>query len=194
MRQIIIASNNQGKIKEFKEILVGYQVLSLADIADNTKIIEDGNSFDENALIKARTIYQIYHLPVISDDSGLCIIALNLEPGIYSARYYGLNSASERRKKVLELMEGINDRQAYFHCSLVYIDENGIEHLFHGDVYGNIGFKEQGSNGFGYDPIFYIDNGVSFADLTDEEKNKISHRGIALRKFEEFIQNDFNNK
>lgn len=196
MKKVIFASSNRGKIDELKAILADYdfEVLSLEDVGFKDEIIEDGKSFLVNALIKARTIYQKYHLPTISDDSGLCVLALDLAPGIYSARYKGLNTPIERRRKILEEMEGIEDRRAYFYCQIVYIDEEGLEHYFDGKVDGFIGYLEKGSNGFGYDPIFYIDNNTSLAMLDSASKNKISHRGKALKKLKEYFKNDFNNK
>lgn len=194
--KVILASNNQGKVKEFKEILAEFNidVLSLKDIDFKDEIVEDGTTFKENALIKAKTIYDLYHLPVISDDSGLCVDFLNGEPGIYSARYHGLKNETDRNKLVLKLLEDQNNRAAHFHCSIIfYISEGNYKH-FEGKVFGNIDYEMKGNNGFGYDAIF-IPNGYSetFGELENGIKNKISHRAVALKSFIGFLKNDFNN-
>ena len=186
---IILATTNPGKIQEFKDKFHNYNInfKSLADIGFDEEIEENGNTFLHNALIKAKVIYEKYHLPTLADDSGLCVRALNYEPGIYSARYHGLQTAKERRLEVLKLMEGKTERQAYFYCGLVYIDEDGVVTSFEGQINGYIGYEEKGENGFGYDPIFYLENGLSFAEISLEEKNKISHRAIAIKKFEDYL-------
>lgn len=194
--QVILASNNNGKIKEFRQILKQYdiEVLSLKDINFTTDIVEDGNTFMENALIKAKTIYDIYKLPVIADDSGICVNALNGEPGIYSARYGNKKTDNERTNYLLENMKGVSDRSAYFHCSIIfYISDNNYKH-FDGRVYGSLDYLPKGENGFGYDVIF-IPNGYNdtFGIMDSEIKNKISHRALAIKSFVEFIENDFNN-
>ena len=194
--KVILASNNKGKIKEFREILSQFniEVLSLKDIDFNVEIEENGHTFLENALIKAKTIFDIYHMPVISDDSGLCVQALNEEPGIYSARYCGLETEDERNDLILKQMENQIDRRAYFHCSIVfYIAEDKYEH-FIGRVYGNLDYTKKGDGGFGYDVIF-IPNGYSqtFGELSKEIKNDISHRANALKSFIKYLENDFNN-
>ena len=186
--KFILATKNKGKIREFQECLniPGLELLSLDDIGFNQEIIEDGKTFEENSIIKAQTVYNQFHIPVIADDSGLVIPALDGAPGIYSARYKGLDQARARRKEVLKDMEGKTDRQAYFYCSLVMIDDSGI-HQFNGQIDGMIGDKEKGTNGFGYDPIFYIDKETSLAMISDEEKNRISHRGKATEKLKEYL-------
>ena len=194
--KVILASNNNGKIREFKEILGKYniEVLSLKELGFTGDIIEDGNTFMENALIKAKAIYDIYNLPVIADDSGICVLALNGAPGIYSARYGDLGTDTERTNFLLHNMENVSNREAYFHCSFVfYISKDNYKH-FEGKVYGTLDFVEKGENGFGYDSIF-IPNGYdkTFGQLDSEIKNKISHRALALKSFMEYIENDFNN-
>ena len=191
--QVILASTNKGKIAEFNAFLsqYGIEVLSLADIGYNQEIIEDGNSFFENALIKAKTIYEYIKKPVISDDSGLCCAGLDGRPGIYSARYHGLTNDQDRRKKILEELKDNPNREASFHCSIVfYVDMDKYYH-FEGECHGYIGYEERGLNGFGFDPIFYQPNGLSFAEISSEDKFKVSHRGIAMKKFKEFVANDF---
>ena len=193
---IILASNNNGKIKEFKKILSKFNinVIPMRDINFNEEIVEDGNTFFENALIKAKTIHEFSNLPVISDDSGICVDYLNGEPGIYSARYHGLSGDDERNELLIKLLEGVENRKAHFHCSIVlYISKDKILH-FDGQVYGTIHEKIEGTNGFGYDSIFIPDGYTeTFGILDYEIKNKISHRAIAISKLVEYFENDFNN-
>ena len=194
--KIILASKNNGKVKEFKEILSKFniEVISLLDLDFNDEIVEDGTTFESNALIKAKTIYDLYHLPVISDDSGLCVDALNGAPGVYSARYGGVETDLDRTNLVLKHMEGVSNRNAYFHCSIVlYLSEGNYKH-FEGRVYGDLDYKVKGENGFGYDVIFipkgYSDN---FGKIDSEIKNQISHRANALKSLIKYLENDFNN-
>lgn len=194
--KIILASKNAGKIREFKEILkpFGFEVLSLKDINFNDEIVEDGNTFEENALIKAKTIYNLMNIPVISDDSGICVKHLNWAPGIYSARYGGLDEEADRIKLILKQMEGVEDREAYFHCSIVmYLSNNKYLH-FMGTVEGTLDYVEKGNNGFGYDVIF-IPNGYNntFGELSSDIKNEISHRAKAIKALVRYLENDFNN-
>lgn len=194
--KVILASNNQGKIKEFKEILAKFkiEVLSLKDIDFHDEIIEDGETFEANALIKAKTIYDRYHLPVIADDSGLCVDYLNGEPGIYSARYHGLDDEKDRIRLILNMLGDTKERGAHFHCSIVFYISNDNYHHFPGEVYGTLDYEMKGSNGFGYDVIF-IPNGYTqtFGELDTSIKNDISHRALALKLFVGFLQNDFSN-
>ena len=193
---IILASNNQGKIKEFKKILKEFDinVIPMKDINFHGEIVEDGNSFFENALIKAKTIHEFSGLPVISDDSGICVDALGGEPGIYSARYHGVETDHGRNVHLLELMEGVKDRGAHFHCSIVLYISKDKYFEFEGKVYGNVGYSIEGTNGFGYDSLF-IPNGYdkTFGLLPDEIKDNISHRANAIKKLVEYFKNDFNN-
>lgn len=192
--RVVLASHNEGKVKEFKEILARFniEVLSLKDINFNEDIIEDGNTFEENALIKAKTIYNVVKIPVISDDSGLCVHALDEDPGIYSARYGGLEDEADRIKLVLKQMEEKKNREAFFHCSIVfYLGEDNYKH-FPGRVHGTLDYVEKGGNGFGYDVIF-IPNGYhnTFGELSSEIKNEISHRAVAIKSLIKFLENDF---
>lgn len=152
---------------------------------------EDGRSFTENALKKARVYARLYHVLTISDDSGLEVEALEGEPGIYSARYGGEN-ASDRgnNRKLLKRMEGIppSKRGCWFRCSIVVVSPEGTEAVAEGSCRGKIGFKEVGKRGFGYDPLFILPNGKTMAQLTVEEKNRLSHRGKALRKLRKIIR------
>lgn len=194
---IILASNNNGKIKEFKRILGQFNVnvIPMRDINFNDEIVEDGTTFFENAFIKAKTIHEFTGLPVISDDSGICVDYLNGEPGIYSARYHGLAGDDERNELLIRLLDGVTNRKAHFHCSIVLYISKDEYYEFSGQVYGNVSHKIEGTNGFGYDSLF-IPNGYSetFGILDIEIKNKISHRAIAIKKLVEFFENDFNNK
>lgn len=156
--KLIIASNNPGKNEEYRDILepFGFQVVSQKQEAICLEVEETGTTFEENALLKARAIYEITHCCVISDDSGLEVEALGGEPGLYSARYKGLPTEHERRLAVLEGLKGSDNRKARFVTCICFIDESGREHLFTGEWNGVIAEKEEGSNGFGYDPIFHF--------------------------------------
>ena len=189
---IIIASNNQGKIREFKKMLepMGYTVLSQSEAGIDIEVEETGTTFKENATLKAEAIYNLKHTSVLADDSGLEVDFLNGEPGIYSARYMGLDSDEARRKCILEKLQGVeeNRRTARFVCCICYIDENGNKQYAEGYWNGKIAEEERGNNGFGYDPIF-IPNGenITSAEMLPEDKNSKSHRALALMKLEEII-------
>ena len=184
-KKIVIASNNQNKIKEFNEMLepLGFSLLSLKDLGFSCDIVESGSSFEENSYIKAKTIFDIYNLPTIADDSGLEIDALNNKPGIYSHRYSGKDATdlSNRRKVISELKElNLKSSKAHFSCAITYIDKDNTFSV-KGELYGDVILEEKGHNGFGYDPIFYLkDKDKTVAELSDDEKNKISHRHNAL--------------
>ena len=126
--------------------------------------------------------------------SGLCCDGLDGAPGIFSARYCGLTNDQDRRKMILKQLEGNPNRKASFHCSIVFYVAKDLYYHFEGECHGYIGLEERGTNGFGFDPIFYQADGKSFAEISSDEKFKVSHRGIAMRKFKEFIANDFSNK
>ena len=191
---IILATNNANKVKEMKEKLEKYNinVLSQKEAGFDIEIEETGTTFEENAMLKAEAINKLSGKPAIADDSGLEIDYLNGEPGVYSHRYAGENATDEDRiNKILSLLKDVEDkkRTARFKTALCYIDEKGEKHIFEGVAEGKIGFIPKGNNGFGYDPIFISETGKTFAELTREEKNKISHRGRAIAKFIEFIEN-----
>ncbi len=192
--KLIIASNNEGKIREFKKMLepLGYEPVSMKEAGINAQIAEDGDTFSENAHIKAKTIYEIASCPVLADDSGLEIEFLGGAPGVYSARYAGENATDEERcSKILEEMRGVDKplRNAKFVCSLYFIRDDDFELCVNGECEGFIGEEPTGENGFGYDPIFMIDDDTSMACLTDEEKNKISHRARALESLVQELKN-----
>lgn len=183
----VLASNNKNKLREFREILepLGWEVISQSEAGVDTEAEENGATFEENAYIKAKAAYEVTGLPVIADDSGLCVDALGGEPGVYSARYA---EVGKRRAKVLEKLAGVPDekRTAQFVCALCFIDENGEKHIFRGECEGRIGYENRGTNGFGYDPIFMVGD-KSFAELSPDEKNAVSHRGNALRMFRKYM-------
>ncbi len=187
--KLILASNNKNKLREFREILepMGYEVLSQSEAGADIEAEENGTTFAENAYIKAKAIYDILGLPVISDDSGLVVDALDGAPGIYSARYA---EEGKRCARVLSEMEGVPDekRTARFVCSICYIDARGEKHICEGTCEGKIGYEKRGTNGFGYDPIFMYGES-SFAEISAEEKNRVSHRSAALQRFKELIEN-----
>lgn len=183
--RVVLASNNKNKLREMAQILsqFGMEVISQRDAGADFEAEENGTTFRENAEIKASAVYDALHMPVIADDSGLAVDALDGAPGVYSHRFAGENASDrERSLKVLEMLEGIpeSSRTARFICEICYIDEKGEKHFFTGKCEGIIGTEEKGSNGFGYDPIFLV-GGKTLAEMTDDEKNNISHRGNALR-------------
>lgn len=195
-KRLIIASNNAGKIREFKELLspYGFEVLSMREAGFNDEIVEDGETFEENAHIKARAVFDAVGLPTIADDSGLEIDFLDGAPGVYSARYAGEGASDkERCKKVLDEMHGVAHelREARFVCSIYFIYDEDDEYSVRGEVSGYIGDKPLGRNGFGYDPIFMINEDESMATISDERKNEISHRAMAFKKLSEILKEKF---
>lgn len=178
--KLVMATNNANKLREAREILapLGIEVISQREAGADCEPEENGSTFAENARIKAQAVYDIVKLPTIADDSGLCVEALGGRPGVYSARYA---PEGERCQKLLGEMKDIPDdkRQAAFKCAVCYIDENGSEVLI-GECKGVIGHEERGENGFGYDPVF-VHGDKTLAEMSAEEKNKISHRGAAMR-------------
>ncbi|MDO4563851.1 MAG: RdgB/HAM1 family non-canonical purine NTP pyrophosphatase [Clostridia bacterium] len=186
MKRIIAATGNAHKLQEFRQILPGYEILSLDDIKLNIEIIEDGKTFEENARKKAQAIFGITHIPTLADDSGLEVFALGGEPGVYSARYGGEGlDDSGRVKLLLKNMESVCDeaRGARFACVIVYICDKG-EITAKGYCEGVITREPLGGNGFGYDPVFYFEQyGKTLAQVSAQEKNAVSHRGQALREF-----------
>jgi len=185
MKKIILASSNAHKIKEFRDMLkdLNIEILSLKDVGFYQEIPETGTTFKENSYIKARTIFDKYHLPVIADDSGLSVDILNGGPGVYSHRFSGENATDkENRTKMISELEkhNVNSSKAHFTCVITYIDEVKMI-VTEGFLYGEIIKEERGDNGFGYDPIFYLrEYNKTVAELPESEKNKISHRHNAL--------------
>lgn len=195
--EIVLASRNKGKIRELRELLsetLGESVIvkSLDDINFSDEIIEDGKTFEENAMIKARAISRLGYIGV-GDDSGLSVIALDGAPGIYSARYAGEHGNDDaNNNKLLAELDGKENREASFVCAVAcsFPDGSGYEDfVVRGECKGYILHEKHGKGGFGYDPLFYSpESGKSFAELTDAEKNSLSHRGRAMRKFAERIK------
>lgn len=190
--KLVVATNNQGKVKELKKLLepLGFEPVSLKDEGIEIEVVEDGETFAENARLKAEAVYNIVHCPVIADDSGLEIDFLDGAPGIYSARYAGENATDkERMEKVLSELEGTDEslRTARFVCALYCILDDETEYSVLGTCDGVIGNEPVGENGFGYDPIFVLPDGRTMAELDASEKNEISHRANALRKLAEVL-------
>ncbi|MBU4537863.1 MAG: RdgB/HAM1 family non-canonical purine NTP pyrophosphatase [Weeksellaceae bacterium] len=188
-REILIATHNQHKKEEIQQILgEHFKVTSLTDYDLHEEIVEDGKTFHENALIKAKYCFENTGKPSLGDDSGLVVEALDGRPGIYSARYAGNHDFAKNMAKVLEEMKNEDNRKAYFVTVMCLVDETG-EKYFEGRVYGNLTREIRGEKGFGYDPIFipedYI---VTFAEMKAEDKNAISHRKEAIEKFLNFLK------
>ena len=192
--KLIIASNNRGKIREYKDIFepFGFEVRSQGEENIRLEVEETGTTFAQNAVLKARAIYEISRCCVISDDSGLEVEALGGEPGLYSARYKGLETEHERRLAVLAGLEGSDNRKARFVTCICFIDETGEEHLFTGTWNGEIALREEGTNGFGYDPIFISEdeNGKTTASLPISFKEEHSHRAKAVHKLLAWLRSD----
>jgi XTP/dITP diphosphohydrolase len=192
--KIIFATGNANKMREIREILgeENYDIQSMKEANIDVDIVENGTTFEENSLIKARAISALAKdAIVLADDSGLEIDALNKEPGIYSARYMGEDTSYDiKNANLIERLDGVEkqDRSARFVCAVSAVFPDGKESVVRGTIEGYIGWEPMGENGFGYDPIFYLwDKDVSTASISPEEKNAISHRGQALRMIKEEI-------
>ena len=192
---LIIATNNPGKAREFAEMLhpYGLTIKTLADFPEIPEIVENGITFEENALTKAQAVVDATGLPAIADDSGLMVDALHGDPGVLSARYAGDHNDAANNAKLLANLGGVPEakRTATFHTTLVALKPTGQKLIVDGELKGRILIAPRGDNGFGYDPLFWSDQfQKSLAQLTDAQKNSISHRGAALRqlmpKFEEW--------
>lgn len=191
--KLVVATNNQGKVRELKRLLepLGFEPVSLKDEGIEIEVTEDGETFAENARIKAEAIHEIVRCPVIADDSGLEIDFLGGAPGIYSARYAGENATdAERMEKVLAELGGADEslRTARFVCALYCILDDEAQYSVLGTCDGIIGTEPVGENGFGYDPIFVLPDGRTMAQLDESEKNEISHRANALRKLAQVLK------
>ncbi|CAM2799181.1 XTP/dITP diphosphatase [Fructilactobacillus fructivorans] len=189
--QIVVASKNPGKINEFTEMLskLGLTVKSINDFDNVPAINENGTTFEENATIKAKVVSEYLDLPVLADDSGLVVDALNGAPGIHSARYAGDHNDQANKTKLLRNMQGKRNRNAHFNTTLIVRNPNGKQLVVVGRVDGQIVETPRGTNGFGYDPLFYLPElGKTLAQLTDEQKNAYSARGNALRKLTDVIE------
>ena len=192
MKKLILASNNKHKIKEFNEVLTDYEILSLNDIGFYEDIVEDGDTFSDNALIKCKAVFDYckknnYDYDIISDDSGLCCEALDGEPGVHSARYAGNHNDQANRDKLRKELKD-KDRKAYFVCFICLFKNNDDYKFFEGRSYGEIIDEERGSTEFGYDSIFYsTELNKTFGEATSDEKNSVSHRGRAIEKLKEVL-------
>lgn len=182
-KKLVAATHNKGKLREFSRILqpLGIELIPVPEgIMEN--IEETGATFAENAVIKAKAVFEAVGIPAMADDSGLCIDALGGEPGVRSARFMGEDTPySVKNAAIIEKLEGVpeNERSARFKCAIAIVGE-GVERVFEGVFEGKIGNRPMGENGFGYDPIFYV-GGISSAQMSDEQKDSVSHRGMALR-------------
>lgn len=191
INKLVIATANKHKLIEIKNIFKDSAKEILPMPSDIGEIIEDGNSFIENSLIKAKAVYNHTKLPSLADDSGICINALNGEPGIYSARYGGENLGyKEKMQMILDKLKNTNDRTAYFITSAVCVLDDNYYIALEGRVDGIIVESPKGFDGFGYDPIFKP-NGydITYAEMTLEQKNSMSHRAIAMNKMKEILYN-----
>ncbi|MCI7108160.1 MAG: XTP/dITP diphosphatase [Agathobacter sp.] len=194
MKTIIFATGNQDKMREIREIMADCEVeiISMKEAGIKIDIVEDGATFEENSLIKARAVAGCADAIVLADDSGLEIDYLNKEPGVYSARYMGEDTSySIKNRNLIDRLEGVpkEKRTARFVCAIAAVLPDGQELVTRQTMEGYIGWKPEGENGFGYDPIFYLDEfGCSSATLTSEQKNAISHRGKALRAMKEMLK------
>ena len=188
----IIATNNKDKVREIKTILSGHNVISQGEAGLNIEAIEDGTTFAENALIKARSIKEFSDCAIIADDSGIMVDYLDGAPGIYSARFAGEGcTPKDCNEKMLRELEGVpfEKRGAHYVCCMALILPNGEEHTFEGKCDGYIIDEERGTNGFGYDPMFYVPQiDMTFGEAPDDVKHKMSHRYFALLKLSEFIK------
>lgn len=193
-RKVIFATSNEGKMKEVRAILedLGMEVLSMKEAGIHADVVEDGKTFEENAVIKATEIQKVCGEIVLADDSGLEVDYLNKEPGIYSARYMGEDTSYRiKNQSLIDRLEGVEDekRTARFVCAIAAAFPDGSVEVTRGTIEGCIGYKESGENGFGYDPIFYVpEYGCTTAELRPEQKNEVSHRGKALRLMKEVIK------
>ena len=196
MKTIVLATGNPHKAEELLEILGdGYEVKTMGDMGIDIDIVEDGKTFEANALIKVRAIkpyLKDQNAIVMGDDSGLCVEALDGAPGIYSARYAGENvTYTDNNEKLLKDLAKVpeSERGAKFVCSVAMIFPNGEEWVDRGEVLGQIALEYKGKNGFGYDPLFIVENtGLSYAEMEETQKNEISHRGRAVMKAKKEIE------
>ena len=187
MQRVIFATGNADKMREIREILsdLPVEVVSMKEAGIVADVVEDGSTFEENAIIKAKAIMEIAHEVVLADESGLEIDYLNKEPGIYSARYMGEHTSYRiKNANLIERLNGVPDekRTARFVCAIAAAFPDGSVETTYGTIEGRIGYEEKGENGFGYDPIFYVPEfGCTTSELTEEQKNAVSHRGNALQ-------------
>ena len=197
MKTVVIATNNKNKVREFKSIFNSDKIefKTLNEIGYDKEIIEDGASFEENAYIKASQVAKDLNVIAISDDSGLEVYALNMEPGIYSARYAGTHDDEDNNQLLLKNLKGIENRKARYACAICICYPDGKSKTVIDYCYGRIIDDRRGTNGFGYDPYFYVDEfNATLAEVPLEKKNTISHRAKAIRKLKESLDENFNLK
>lgn len=194
MKQIMLATANAHKAEEFAAMLkpLGYTVKTLLDLEEAIEIEETGTSFEENALIKARVIHERLGIEVIADDSGLAVNALDGAPGIYSARFMGRDTSYDvKNQYIIDQCKDVNDRGCQFVCAIAYVTADGREYVFTGIVEGLVAEHIEGEGGFGYDPMFYYPPyKTTLANVSEEQKNKVSHRGRALAKLIAFMEKE----
>ena len=196
--RLVIASKNIGKIRELKALLDEFDIdiCSIRDYENAPDVIEDGRTFFENALKKAKIISEFTGETVLADDSGLEVDALDGIPGVYSSRFAGPDASDrDNIEKLLDVMKGVpkDKRGAAFRCVLVLFKRDGTHTSFDGTLKGRIGFERAGSGGFGYDPVFIVpESGCTVAELAPEEKNRISHRSMALQKLKKALHKEIN--
>lgn len=194
MKRLIFATGNKDKMREIREIMAGldYEILSMKEAGIDVDIVEDGTTFRENALIKARAIHALCHELVLADDSGLEVDYMDKQPGVFSHRFGGEDTPySIKNQMIIDRLEGVpNDkRTARFMCAIAAVFPDGREVVKEAAMEGIIAYHEAGANGFGYDPIFFLpEYGCTSAELTPEQKNAISHRGKALRLMREELE------
>jgi len=190
MQKLVIASNNDGKIREFKDLFGHkFDVMSMAEAGFDMDIAETGSTFEQNATIKANAIYDFTKCAVIADDSGLCCDALDGKPGVLSARYFSDHDNDVNIDAVLKDMADKKNRKAKFVCAICYIDTHKNKTVVMGECNGNIAYERRGTNGFGYDSIFVSDQlGCTFAEATLAQKQSVSHRAISINKLMNIIK------
>lgn len=192
--KIVFATGNTGKIREIRMIMedTGFEVVSMKEAGIVIDVEENGSTYEENALIKARAVAKYTDAIVMADDSGLEVDYLDKEPGVYSARYMGEDTSYRiKNQNIIDRLEGVadKDRTARFVCAIAAVLPDGRELTTRATIEGRIDYEERGSHGFGYDPIFYVPQfGKTTAELTEEEKNQVSHRGKALRLMKEELK------
>ena len=191
---IVVATNNKGKLAELKKILSNYNVLSQSDVGADIEVEETGTTYEENALLKAEAIRAYTNKMIIADDSGLEVDVLNGEPGLYSARYAGENTTPDQgMAKLLENLKPYSpsEKTAHFVCCIALIEPDGSKHSFYGRCNGHIIDEKRGASGFGFDPIFVAAGyDVTFAEMDGEEKNKISHRRKAIEALKTYLDSN----
>lgn len=186
-KKIVVASSNTHKIAEIGDIMKGYEFISMKDAGFDGETEENGSSFKENALIKAKTVAETLGVTALADDSGLCVDALGGAPGIYSSRFSGEGDEGNR-KLLLKQLEGLEDRRAHFECAVCLYSPGGKTLFATGRTYGHILEEERGNGGFGYDCLFFSDDlKKSFGEATEEEKNCVSHRFRALEELRKLL-------